>query len=135
MRVQQEQQRKLAERTIQHAISTVCIARDYQFRVTYRYLFQRIIHNALTRWTNRVIELKLRELEVAQKYDNSILMCVPLVIYDLYLTVLLVLAMRSKNGKEFVYDTSKNTVLWKVINTSNGKASLMQDVVTKYTSV
>lgn len=30
---------------------------------------KRIIHNALTYWTNRVVEVKLRALEVAQKYD------------------------------------------------------------------
>jgi protein SFI1 len=35
-----------------------------------------MMRTALTRWTNRVIDIKLRELEVKQAHDNILLMCV-----------------------------------------------------------
>jgi protein SFI1 len=32
-----------------------------------------MLTDALSRWTNRVIEIKLRELEVRQKYSQAVL--------------------------------------------------------------
>lgn len=37
-------------------------------------LCKRIMGTTLTHWTNRVIDIKLRELEVKQRYEVSLLM-------------------------------------------------------------
>jgi hypothetical protein len=37
---------------------------------------QRIVRTALTKWTNRVINLKLRELEIVQRSEHALLVYV-----------------------------------------------------------
>ncbi|THU99321.1 hypothetical protein K435DRAFT_751904 [Dendrothele bispora CBS 962.96] len=54
-RAQQEIQRRFAEETISHRVR------------------QRILRTTLTHWTNRVIDMKVRELEVAQHSEMQIL--------------------------------------------------------------
>ncbi|KAF8997936.1 hypothetical protein BDZ89DRAFT_768195 [Hymenopellis radicata] len=38
------------------------------------YIAQRILRSALTQWTNRLIDVKLQEIEVKQHYEVGILM-------------------------------------------------------------
>lgn len=70
-RARQERQRRVAEQTIcdratkvwtQHSPSAVNLIKSYQ----------RILKQALRLWTNRVIEVKLREYEVAQRYETTV---------------------------------------------------------------
>ncbi|GLB35015.1 putative sfi1 spindle body protein [Lyophyllum shimeji] len=53
-RTRQQKQRRLAEQTIKDRV------------------IQRVLKDALASWTNRVIEIKLRELQVAQDYDIAV---------------------------------------------------------------
>jgi protein SFI1 len=67
-RSRQERQRKLAERTTRDGVTKVWSNyTPWIEKLIER--FKRILKQTLCLWTNRVIEVKLREYEVAERYD------------------------------------------------------------------
>ena len=75
VRAQQHRQRRLAELEVRNAVALV--GRPLFSLFCCLLALQRIKSAALTRWTNRIVDVKLCELEISQQYEMSLLACVP----------------------------------------------------------
>ncbi len=68
---------RLAEQQIQRRANTVRLSWDFDFDplVLIDLLYtQRVLKDALIHWTNRIIVVKLRELEVVQRRDKAVVL-------------------------------------------------------------
>jgi protein SFI1 len=72
-----QRRHRLAEQQIQSRTNTVGLSWDFDFDplvlISLHYS-QRVLKDALSHWTNRVIAVKLRELEVVQRRDKAIVL-------------------------------------------------------------
>ncbi len=69
--------KRLAEQQIQRRANTVRLSWDFDFDplVLIDLLYtQRVLKDALIHWTNRIIVVKLRELEVVQRRDKAVVL-------------------------------------------------------------
>lgn len=77
---------------------------------------QRVIANILTHWTNRVIEIKSRELDIAQRSNTSLLRYAHNTNHSTEITELSFgIEMHLTSGKHVADSTRKKSVCWRTI--------------------
>lgn len=69
---QRQRQQKIAEEIIQQRVAMVCARSLLLFKII-NIGVQRLMTDALTHWTNRVVDYKFRELDTTKKREQIIL--------------------------------------------------------------
>lgn len=124
VRVQQLQYYRECEKVIRSEVEKVGIsASELGFRLNFS---QRVIANTLAHWTNRVIEIKSRELDIAQRSDTSLIRYTHIANYiekSLILDMFFEIETRSTSGKHVAGNTQRRLACWRTICSSRKRVS------------